>query len=917
MATEMEETMRNTKFIKKVKRFLSGFVAYAMATTMLPTIPAFAATGTTTYTYDGYIVDYTVVNEWDNGQSIEVKITNTGDESILNWAFKYDADGEISNLWNAAIVDSNNTDYIIKNSGWNYEIAPNQSVNFGYTLTDDNLETPSDFELCSERIDLSGGYDVNVNIINSWDTGVQGELVISNISDSPIEAWILTFDTNFVIDNLWDGRIIENTNNHYIIASEMWTNPIPVGGSTTVGFVGTKGVDIEAGVNNFTLSSVILDYAFLKENNNSMLLHSETNEVLGDSGNKTMMFYLMTNAEVSSIPLINSDTNEIVATLVDNGQYTVTGDDMMGDGIYSGKITLNTDVEDDIVYNFHAEMNQVISNKVAITIISPFTSQELSDMEYVQKSISEVLKKYATPEEYLQVPHEFLQNNVDFDYCALYEERCAAITEILSILQIDGKINNYYYDEENKIFACEYSNGIPFLIIPTDLLETVTYEDDLFLLPETEYDGYNAVILNSFENNDFRTHFYEEFTEEWIDKGMVVDYDDEVTVADLMTKLSNNDIICLSGHGLINNGRSAFCLIDEAVTPTTISTYTLDIAATRIEPVTYSDGTSSYIIYDTFINHHYGSGGLSGAFVFSESCTFMGSHDNIGYDDTFANAFINSSAESVIGFENSVMAVYSRELMLCYFEELLNGKSVNEAFESAKNEYGYNDYEYRKPSFLEYLFDRDAFDKMGATAYPHMVGNGDAVLTKELKNGNWESYEQVLTSTPCEWEYSGDARVLTKLGDIAPYNSRMAFLSTGIGSNSGVSMSGSQGSTLFQTIRNTNKTSLEFSYDFISEEPMAYVGSRYDDKFEVQILDTNDNILHSEILETINTSKWYSVSGVDFDGGDSTVYHTNWETTSIDISPYQNQTIIIKFLVYDVGDSAYDSAVVLDNIVCN
>ena len=82
MATEMEETMHNTKFMKKVKRILSGFVAAAMVTTMLPTIPAFAATGTTTYTYDGYTVDYTVANEWDNGQSVEVKITNTGDESI-------------------------------------------------------------------------------------------------------------------------------------------------------------------------------------------------------------------------------------------------------------------------------------------------------------------------------------------------------------------------------------------------------------------------------------------------------------------------------------------------------------------------------------------------------------------------------------------------------------------------------------------------------------------------------------------------------------------------------------------------------------------------------------------------------------------------------------------------------------------
>lgn len=911
MATEMEETMHNTKFMKKVKRLLSGFVAAAMVTTMLPTIPAFAATGTTTYTYDGYTVDYTVANEWDNGQSVEVKITNTGDESILNWAFMYDAKSEISDLWNATIVESNNTDYVIKNNGWNYEIAPNQSISFGYILTDDNFETPSDFELCSERIDLSGGYDVNVNIINSWDTGVQGELVISNTSDSPIEAWTLTFDTNFAIDNLWDGRIIENTNNHYIIASEMWTNPIPVGGSTTVGFVGTKGVDVEAGVNNFTLSSVILDYAFLKENNNSMLLSSETNEILGDSGNKTIMFYLMTDAKVSSIPLINSDTNEIVTTLVDNGQYSVTGDDMMGDGIYSGKITLNTEVEDDIVYKFHAEMDQVISNKVAVKIILPFTSQELSDMEYVQKSISEVLKKYATPEEYLQVPHEFLQNNVDFDYCALFEERCAALNEVLSILQNEGKINGYYYDEKNKIFDCTYNNGIPFFIIPTDLLEAATYEDDFILNPDAKYDGYNAVILNAFEDDFFRTPFYEKLVDKWTDEGMNITYDDDVTVLDMTTILSNQDIIALCGHGTIYNGNSVFCLNDENITAKKNTEYSLDIIAGRVGQGYYADGTDSYVIGDAFINYYYGSGGLAGSFVFSESCEFMGSKDNIGYDDTFTNAFINCSAEAVVGFENTVNANYSRNFMVYYLEELLDGENATNSFLNAKAEYGENDESYNIPDFLEFLFGEQV------TAYPHLLGNGDSVITKELKNGNWESYEQVLTSTPCEWEYTGDARVLTKLGDIIPYNSRMAFLSTGIGSNSGVSMSGSQGSTLYQTIRNTNKTSLEFSYDFISEEPMEYVGSRFDDKFEIQILDTNDNVLHSEMLETINTSKWYSVSGINFDGGDSTVYHTNWQTASIDISPYQNQTIKIMFLVYDVGDSAYDSAVVLENIVCN
>ena len=183
-----------------------------------------------------------------DGQTIEVTVTNTGDESLLNWAFKYDAEGEISNLWNAAVVENQDSEYVIKNSGWNYEIAPDQSVVFGYTLTDDDFLVPTDFELFSKRVDIAENYDVQLNVTNSWDTGVQGELVITNTSDAPIEAWTLSFDTNFVINNLWDGRILESTDNHNTIASEMWTNPIPVGGSTTDGFTGTKTAETEISI---------------------------------------------------------------------------------------------------------------------------------------------------------------------------------------------------------------------------------------------------------------------------------------------------------------------------------------------------------------------------------------------------------------------------------------------------------------------------------------------------------------------------------------------------------------------------------------------------------------------------------------------------------------------------------------------
>ncbi len=242
----------------KFKRIISGMLAAAMSISLFATVPVSAETGKTTYTYDGYSVEYNVTNEWEGNQTVEITVSNTGDESILNWALKYDAEGEISNLWNANIYEQTESDYVIKNVGWNYEIAPNQSVVYGYTLSGENISVPETFEIYSKRVDVTEGYDVKCNYNQVWDTGVQGELVITNTSDTPIEAWTLSFDTNFTINNLWNGRILENTDTSYVVSSQMWTNPIQANGSTTIGFVGTKTADIEALLNNFKLTAVVI-----------------------------------------------------------------------------------------------------------------------------------------------------------------------------------------------------------------------------------------------------------------------------------------------------------------------------------------------------------------------------------------------------------------------------------------------------------------------------------------------------------------------------------------------------------------------------------------------------------------------------------------------------------------------------------
>ncbi len=243
----------------KFKKTMSAVLAASMAASVLTAIPVNAETGTATYTYDGYKVDYAVTNEWFGNQNVNVTLTNTSSESILNWALGYDATGEISGIWNGYVYSKSEEDYIIKNSGYNYEIEPFQSVNFGYTLSGNDLETPEKFELCSKRVDKSDGYNVKLNVTEDWGDVFQAELIVTNTSDAPIEAWKVDFDSNFEITNLWNDKIIESDDAGYSVASCMWTNPIASGDSASIGFTASKAGGEAPAVSKIKLSEVVIE----------------------------------------------------------------------------------------------------------------------------------------------------------------------------------------------------------------------------------------------------------------------------------------------------------------------------------------------------------------------------------------------------------------------------------------------------------------------------------------------------------------------------------------------------------------------------------------------------------------------------------------------------------------------------------
>ena len=231
---------------KQGKRITALTVSAMLMLNMAATaVPVSAEGESKVYTHDGYTVEYTVKNEWTGNQNIEVTITNTGDDVLSGWAMGYNAFGEIGGLWNAKVYGHQGTEYILSSAGYNDELAPGQSTNFGYTLTGDKFKIPQNIVNCAERVDITEGYNVYYNITADFVDTYQAEMIIENTSDTDISAWQLSFDGNVTINDLWNGKLIENSNGSFKVKNSENNSVIAAGSSVSFNFGGTKNIETE------------------------------------------------------------------------------------------------------------------------------------------------------------------------------------------------------------------------------------------------------------------------------------------------------------------------------------------------------------------------------------------------------------------------------------------------------------------------------------------------------------------------------------------------------------------------------------------------------------------------------------------------------------------------------------------------
>lgn len=221
-------------------------------------------------------------------------------------------------------------------------------------------------------------------------------------------------------------------------------------------------------------------------------------------------------------------------------------------------------------------------------------------------------------------------------------------------------------------------------------------------------------------------------------------------------------------------------------------------------------------------------------------------------------------------------------------------------------------------------------DKQHPGTFITLVGakNLDAAHS-DIMNPSWESGDLQ------GWLKAGDGRVIAKLGANVPVDGKfMGIISTGLGYTV-------QTGTIEQKFCvQPGVTKLSFWWKFYSEEFKEYCGSEYQDAFtgrvdklvngkKVLVADAV-NVKVDDLCETnckgsnscfgnscagkcAKQFKGLMQSDVSFDKGD--VWMTPWVQSEADVSSVAGQgAVVLKLFATDVGDSIFDTAVLIDKI---
>lgn len=296
-------------------------------------------------------------------------------------------------------------------------------------------------------------------------------------------------------------------------------------------------------------------------------------------------------------------------------------------------------------------------------------------------------------------------------------------------------------------------------------------------------------------------------------------------------------------------------------------------------------GAGTYGIVPSFVTHH-AIRSLPRSLVYLGACSSV-------WNGSLAAELFAAGAASIAGYSGVVSNEFATKWGTTFFANVIGQKQLS----------GVAHVQIEDPTQPGTFF--------------RLIGaqNLDAAFS-DLINASWESGD--ITG----WIKTGDGRVISRLGSTVPVGGKfMAILSTGLG------YTAQTGGLEQKFCVQPGQKKMTFWWKFYSEEFKEYCGSSYQDSFRAELVAAagKKTIVNAKVDDLCDKASCGFSSGcgsqykgldpadVSFDQGG--VFMTPWVKAEADVAPFvANGNVTLKLFATDVGDSVYDTVILVDKI---
>lgn len=628
----------------------------------------------------------------------------------------------------------------------------------------------------------------------------------------------------------------------------------------------------------------------------------------------------------SLVKVVKVDANgkEIgdVGNLFDNGSL-YNGDEIIGDNIYSGIFTIKESTAGKLNLVAKGKVKQEKSNvdgqsdQYSIDVFTQLTSKDMNDVVKTQGDASAQLVQYLggnvnNLESAVGQLTNWLKQKTEVQSAEMSGSTSIDITYknglsggiVISVEEAAGGITRGGFvktngDERKKQKPIPMSKQtVGTIDPPRNVVKRMskTYGDpDPKLIGNRNvliYAPYEAAFAPNNESSSIKNILKNSGFEFEVDH-----YSNQDATVAVLYNLTNYGFVILATHG---SGGKSF-LTGEVVDTTTVSykdSYKALLKAKKLKiysNIVIAQNGAEKTRKDVYgINASF-LGDIAGTFpnsvILNNSCESTKSDD-------LQNAFINKGAKTYYGYDKVVSSGFC----------VTNADTLTKRL--AKD---------LKTTGDAFMAGSDPGSKHAAF---QMKGQNDIRFPDDLINGDFEFGKLQ------GWTKAGDGRVISKLVTQNPTGGKyMGIISTGLGFTTATGK-------IYQTFTvRQNQSTLTVKWNFLSEEFLEFINSSFQDYFTVTIKDDKgaETVLLSRTIDGIaadfGAKKYYDENnvlvlepgnlkkvspGIKFDRGD--VYMTDWQTSTFNVGAFKGKRITLSLSAGDVGDSIYDTAIILDDI---